>query len=122
MIYPEIIMPDTTEKRKLLFVILNKPERLQDLMVIFVELGLKGATVFDSVGMGKILTQDVPLFAELRGFLTGARQQNKTIMILLPEEMIPLVVEAFEEAVGPLSEPGNGVIFAVPVEQIYGAQ
>lgn len=115
-------MPDTTEKRKLLFVILNKPERLQDLMVIFVELGLKGATVFDSVGMGKILTQDVPLFAELRGFLTGARQQNKTIMILLPEEMIPLVVEAFEEAVGPLSEPGNGVIFAVPVEQIYGAQ
>jgi nitrogen regulatory protein PII len=113
-------MTDTSEKSKLLFVILNKPERLQDLMVIFVELGIKGATVLDSVGMGQILTHDVPIFAGLRGLLTGTRPQNKTLMILLTEEMIPLVVEAFEEAVGPLSEPGNGVIFAVPVEQICG--
>jgi nitrogen regulatory protein P-II 1 len=113
-------MAETTEKHKLIFVILNKPERLQDLMVIFVELGLHGATVFDSVGMGKILTQDIPLFAELKGMLTGARPQNKTIMIHLAEEMIPLVVEAFEEAVGPLDQPGNGVIFAVAAEQICG--
>jgi nitrogen regulatory protein PII len=113
-------MAETTEKHKLIFVILNKPERLQDLMVIFVELGLQGATVFDSVGMGKILTQDIPLFAEVKGLLTGARPQNKTIMIHLAEEMIPLVVEAFEEAVGPLDQPGNGVIFAVAAEQICG--
>lgn len=114
-------MAEATERRKLLFVILNRPERLQDLMLVFVELGLKGATVLESQGMGKILSQDVPIFAELKGLLTGARPQNKTIMILLGDEMIPLVVEAFEEAVGPLNVPGNGVIFALPVEQIYGA-
>lgn len=114
-------MTGSNDQNKVLFVILNKTEYLQDLMVLLVELGLKGATVIDSVGMGKILTQDIPIFAGMRSLLTGARPSNKTIMMLLHEEMIPLVVEAFEHTVGPLDQPGNGVIFSLPVDFVYGA-
>ncbi len=114
-------MAINSENHKLLLVILNKAECLQEFISVLVEVGIKGATIMDSEGMGKILAHDIPIFAGLRGLLTGARPQNKTIMILLHEEMIPLVVEAFETAVGPLQQPGNGIIFSLPVEFVLGA-
>ncbi len=113
-------MSDPKENLKLLFVVLNKAECLPSLLSLFVELGLKGATVIDSVGMGRILTHDIPIFAGVKNLFTGTRPGNKTIMIMLHEEMIPLVVEAFEQAVGPLDQPGNGMIITVPVERVFG--
>jgi hypothetical protein len=113
-------MPDDKNHSRLLFIILNKVECLQDLIVVFVELGLSGATILNSVGMGKILTQDIPIFAGLKSLISGARSENKVIMVLLHEEMIPLVVEAFEDTVGPLDQPGNGMIISVPVDFVRG--
>ena len=113
-------MSSSSEKQKLLILILNKPECLQALFSVLVELGISGATVLDSEGMGKILAQDIPIFAGVKNLFSATRPKNKTILIVLHEEMIPLVAQAFEETVGPLSEPGNGIVLSMPVDLIKG--
>ncbi|RJP76956.1 MAG: hypothetical protein C4524_09415 [Candidatus Zixiibacteriota bacterium] len=112
------LMPESREYNKLLFVIVNRPEALQDFIKVLVEVGIQGATVIDSMGMGRILAHDIPIFAGLRSLITGARPQNKTVLILLHEEMIPLVVEAFEVTVGPLDHRGNGMMFSLSAEMV----
>jgi len=111
-------MSSNSDKHRLLILILNKPECLQALFSVLVELGISGATVLESEGMGKILAQDIPIFAGVKNLFSATRPKNKTILISLHEEMIPLVAQAFENTVGPLSEPGNGIILSLPVDVI----
>ena len=47
---------------KLLFIILNSADKLEEVLEGLLEVGVTGATVVDSVGMGHII-EDVPLFA-----------------------------------------------------------
>lgn len=105
---------------KLLFIILNKEEFLDEVLEAFLELGLKGATIIDSVGMGRILAYEIPIFAGLRSLLPGNRPFNKTILTLVEEEKVEDVVAAVEQIVGPLEKPGTGIAFSVPVDFVKG--
>ena len=47
----------------LLVFILNNPEVLEEVLEGYLEVGITGATVIDSLGMGHILATEVPIFA-----------------------------------------------------------
>ena len=47
---------------KLLIIVLNSNDKLEEVLEGLIEVGVTGATVVDSVGMGHII-EDVPLFA-----------------------------------------------------------
>jgi nitrogen regulatory protein PII len=105
----------------LLVFICNKPECLDEILEGFLEVGITGATIIDSVGMGRILSSEVPIFAGFRSMFMGASTVNKTIMSVVNEAS--KVEEAFqiiEEAVGSLDDPGNGIAFTIPVESVRG--
>ena len=105
---------------KVFFLILNKEEFLEEILEVFLELNIPGATVIDSVGMGAILAKDIPIFAGFRNLFQGSRSGNKTIVTLLPEEMIEPTITAIEQVIGPLSSPGNGLAFTISVDKTYG--
>jgi nitrogen regulatory protein PII len=106
---------------RLLFYILNNPELLDEVLEVFLEMGLKGATVVDSVGMGRILAQDVPIFAGLRLFLPSSTPGNKTILTLVPEDIVDELIKEIERVCdSPLDQPGTGIAFTVPVDKVYG--
>ncbi len=105
---------------KLLIIILNKEEYLDELIQAMLEVDVRGATILDSVGMGRILAQDIPIFAGLKGLLTGNRPHNKTILTAVDEEQEAKIVTVFEQVVGPLSEAGNGLILALPISAVHG--
>ncbi len=105
---------------KLLFIILNKEEYLDEVLEAFLELGLKGATIIDSVGMGRILAYEIPIFAGLRSLLPGNRPFNKTILTLVEEEKIDDIVAAVEQIIGSFEKPGTGIAFSVPVDFVKG--
>ncbi|RMD96684.1 MAG: hypothetical protein D6814_10945 [Calditrichaeota bacterium] len=105
---------------KVLFIILNKEEYLDEVLEAFLELGLRGATIIDSVGMGRILAYEIPIFAGLRSILPGNRPFNKTILTLVEDEKIPEIVAAVEQIVGSLEKPGTGIAFSVPVDFVKG--
>ncbi len=105
---------------KLLIFILNKEEFLEEILEAFLELNIQGATILDSVGMGAILAQDIPIFAGFRNLLQGSRPANKTIVTIIPEDMVTPAIQAIEQVVGSLQEPGNGIVFVLDVEKVVG--
>jgi nitrogen regulatory protein P-II 1 len=105
---------------KLLVFILNKEEHLEEILEAFLELNIKGATILDSVGMGSILAQDIPIFAGFKNLMQGSRPANKTILTLIPENLVQPAVKAIEQVAGSLEEPGSGLVFVLDVEQIFG--
>ncbi len=105
---------------KLLFIVLNKEEYLEPVLELFVESGVRGATVLDSVGMGRILAHDIPIFAGLRNLMPESRPFNKTIFTVIEDEKILPLISAIEEVMGSLDEPGTGLAFTVPVDFVRG--
>ena len=106
---------------KLLVFILNNEELLEEVMEAYIEAGIPGATILDSEGMGRFLAYEVPLFADFKDFMKGNKPYNKTIISVIKDEsiikeLLPLV----EEAVGPLTDPGTGVMFTLPVDWAAG--
>jgi len=102
------------------FLILNKDEHLDEILEAYFEMGIRGATVIDSVGMGRILSVDVPIFAGLRDLLPGSRPYNKTIFTIMNPEKIPTLIEAVEQIIGSLDDPGTGIAFSVNVDHVKG--
>lgn len=105
---------------RLVFIVLNREEFLDELLEGFVELDVRGATVVDSVGMGQIIAHDIPIFGGLRSLMTGARPYNKTIFTVVDEGKVESIVKIFEQVCGHLDEPGTGLIFSIPVDFVKG--
>jgi len=106
--------------RELLFLILNKEEYLDEVLELFLELGVSGATILESVGMGRVITHDIPIFAGFRNLMTGSRPYNKTIMAVVNGDVVEDIVKGVEGICGDLGEPGTGLIFTVPVSHVWG--
>jgi len=105
----------------LLVFICNQPERLDEVLEGFLEVGITGATIIDTVGMGQILASEVPIFAGFRSMFRGASTVNKTILSVVNDAAkVEEALEIIEEAVGNLDEPGNGIAFTIPIDQVRG--
>ena len=107
-------------KLKLLIIILNKDEHLDELLEAFVELDVRGATVIDSVGMGHIISDTIPIFGGLRSLMEGSRPYNKTIFTAVEEEKIDGIVREYEKICGSLDEPGTGLLITLPIDYVKG--
>ncbi|MEJ2055719.1 MAG: P-II family nitrogen regulator [Calditrichaceae bacterium] len=105
---------------KLIIFILNKEERLEEVLEAFLELGINGATILDSIGMGRILAHDIPIFAGFQNLLHDSRPGNKTIISVVPDQKVKRVVRAVEQIIGSLDEPGNGLFMSLPVDYVKG--
>ena len=111
-----------TEEYKLILLILNKTELIDDVITLFLELGIKGATVLESTGMAKFLSEDIPLFAGFREILKGARPNNMTIFSVVPGNIVNKAAAGLQDIIGNFNEPGNGLFFAIPISNIWGKE
>ena len=105
----------------LLIFICNRPEQLEEVLEGFLEVGVTGATIIDTVGMGQILSTEVPIFAGFRSMFRGATTVNKTIFSVIDEAgKVNEVLGIIDEVCGSLEEPGNGIVFTIPIENVRG--
>lgn len=106
---------------KLFIYVLNQQEKIDEILAGFIEIGMTGATIVDSVGMGRILAQEVPVFAGFQSLLSGSRPYNKTIMSVVDsDEKLADAIGLIEEICGPFNEPGSGIAFTLPLDAVYG--
>lgn len=105
---------------KLLILILNKVEKLEEVLEGFIEIGITGATVIESVGMGQMLSEEVPIFAGLRFMFAGAKPHNKTIFSAIKDEKEKPAIKLLQKILGDLNDPGTGIVFTIPIERIEG--
>ena len=102
---------------ELLVIVLNKEEYLENILSILVELGVSGATILDSEGLGHFLAYEVPIFAGLRQLISREKRAlNKTIFALVEEkDFLSKLKKILKEEEIDFSKPGTGIIFTLPV-------
>ncbi len=61
---------------QLLVAVINESERLDEILSGFLELGITGATIINSEGMGRVLTHDIPIFAGLQTLIARSRPRR----------------------------------------------
>ena len=105
---------------KLAVVFLNKIEYLEDILSAYLEIGVSGASVIDSEGMGHIISHNIPIFAGLRDVFTGSSPGNKIILSVVDDEMIDKIAEIIEDICPDTGEFSSGILISIPVDKLFG--
>ena len=112
-------MSKRVKEPELLVCIVKDHHQVEEILTGFLEIGIKGATVIDSRGMGQILSNDIPIFA---GFKALFPSGTGTYMILsvVENNLIEDAIRLADEICGNLEKAGAGFLFTVPVRRVKG--
>ena len=112
---------------KLFVLILNRTDRLDDLMAEFAKHKIAGATILDSTGMARELygahhaEEEISFFGSVRKYLTDdSRKTSKTVLTVIPDDKLTDVIRITEDVVGDFSEPDVGIMFALSLDFARG--
>ncbi len=105
---------------KLAVVFLNRIEYLEELLSIFLEIGISGATVLDSIGMGHIISENIPIFAGLRDAFAGSSPNRKIILTVTDEDMIERMSHALDEICNSEVDQERSFMISLPIDKIFG--
>lgn len=109
------------EQRKMQMLLLNlyDEDLLYPILEVFIEEGIEGATILDSAGMGRYIS-NVPLFADFIGFMRQNKNQSKTIITLVPEENVQDLVSRIEDVTGDLDKKQGAMIMVLDISFMKG--
>lgn len=111
----------------LILLVINNPDRLEDVLIAWEDAGIPSATVVFSTGMGRIRKlqgwrDDMPLIPSLRDFYEGPENLNRTIFATAnTDAQVDAVVAATQKVVGDLDNAGTGFLLVLPIARAYGA-
>ena len=105
---------------ELLVAVINHDSHIDEVLAGFVELGITGATILESRGMGRVLRRELPLFAGLQSLERLTRAHNHTILCALESPKVDAAIRMIETVCGDLAVPGAGIVFTVPIGRIVG--
>ena len=106
---------------QLLVAVINQEEKLDEILSGFLELGITGATIIASEGMGRVLSHDIPIFAGLQTLLARSRPQNQTIFSVIDEDAkVDGALALLQEICGDLNDPATGIAFTIPINRVVG--
>jgi nitrogen regulatory protein P-II 1 len=105
----------------LLIAVINREEKLDEVLSGFIELGITGATILQSEGMGRLLAHEVPIFAGVAALASRSRPKNQTIFsVIETDEKLDGALALLQEVCGDLNDPATGIDIAVPVSRVVG--
>ena len=108
----------------LLVSILEETEKLTDIMEGFARIGIKGSTVLDSIGMGRVLMKaraSLPVMKQINKVITDLQSSNKTIITVIQnKDILDQAIRIVKSLCGDLCQPGKGILFALPLEVVEG--
>ena len=112
---------------RLFVLILNRVEKLDDLMTAYAREKICGATIIDSTGMARELygshhaEEEISFFGSIRKYLNDdSRKTSKTILTVLREDQLETIIRLTEEVVGDFSEPDVGIMVSLPLDFARG--
>jgi len=92
---------------------------------VWEQAGVTGATILDSIGMRHLLAHtqrdDLPLMPSLRSLLESEEYNHRTILIVIPDDLdLEDLVKRTEAVVGDFDKADSGFLFVVPVLMARG--
>ncbi len=107
-------------KDKLLLIVLYENKFFEDIINLFLERGIRGATVLESTGIKNQLT-NIPLFSSFLNFLGEHSDVSKTIFTVIKESDVPEIVESIEEIMGDLDSHSGAFVTALDISFMKGS-
>lgn len=110
---------------QLLLLVLNQVEKLEDLLKGFMNEGITGATIINSIGMIRELASHKeyqPIFGSPWLNIDCDRKESKTIFIALSDEQVEKARSVIHQIVGDLSKPDTAVLFTIPLISSEGTE
>ncbi len=108
----------------LLVLVLEKNDILPDILEKLYEVGVKGTTVLNSVGMGKLLAQygkDIPVGKMVKQKLHKGNYTNKTLFaVIRADDVLYDAIDVINETIGNLENPDTGIMFTVQLDKVFG--
>lgn len=106
---------------QLLIAVINDVDRVDEILAGFLEIGVTGATVIDSEGMGRVLSQEIPIFAGLQTLMSRSRPRNQTLFsVINDDDTVGQALAIIEETCGRFDDPATGIAFTIPVNRVVG--
>ncbi|HEV3049530.1 MAG TPA: hypothetical protein VGX50_04440 [Longimicrobium sp.] len=106
---------------QLLIAVINQEERMEEILSGFLEIGITGATLISTEGMGRLLASEVPIFAGLQALAGRTRPRNQTLFSVIDgDEKVERALALLQEVCGSFDNPATGIAFTVPVNRVVG--
>ncbi len=106
---------------QMLVLVLNKTEKLDDILKALLDIGIRGATILESTGMARALDRDeLSIFGSLRMVVDKDRETSKTIFMAVQNSLVEKARETIDEVVGGLCRPDTGVLIGLPINFFDG--
>ena len=109
---------------KLMVLILNKTDVLDNLLEGLSAAGIGGATIIESSGLATTLSRLDSSFisSSIRAILSGSEDDNRTIMSVIRNDQLEIARKVIYNTVGDLSSPNTGILFTVPIDFVEGTR
>jgi nitrogen regulatory protein PII len=110
---------------QLVVLVLDDPEQCRDVLDAWEAAGAPGVTILDSSGLGRVrratLRDDLPLMPSLSDLLRRQEDHHRTLFSVVKDQsQVKAIAQATQAIIGELDRGHTGLLFAVPVSQVYG--
>lgn len=111
---------------KLIAMVIDDICKLDDLVPAWLAAGIPGVTMLDSAGLGYFLGQrgmrdDLPMIPSLDSLLRSREEANRMLFTIVTDDFdVEALVAVTEKITGDLDAPDTGILFVIPVLQVWG--
>lgn len=105
---------------QLLIAVINQEERMEEILSGFLEIGITGATLINTEGMGRLLASEIPIFAGLEALAGRTRPRNQTLFSVMDDDKVDRALALLQEVCGDFSQPATGIVVTLPVNRVLG--
>ncbi|MBW8010299.1 MAG: hypothetical protein FVQ83_03515 [Chloroflexi bacterium] len=105
--------------------VLNDTDQCSDLLDAWENAGIRGITILESSGLGRVrqagLKDDMPLMPNLSDLFKSTETRHRTLFTIVnSQEKIDALVNATQSVVGDLENENTGLLFTMPVNEVFG--
>lgn len=110
----------------LVILVIDDPEKTDEVLNAWYNIGVPGATILDSTGMARRISglgarDDLPLIPSLASLLQSSEVPHRTLFTVVPDGFdIQQLVDTTETITGKMDAPNTGILFVIPVKQAWG--
>ena len=105
---------------RLMLVVVQEEEAYNDIIELFLEMGLPGAITHEGSLMGQILS-GAPVFASFLDVLGSSQPEPRTILALVPGDTLDEIIASIEEITGDLDNHRGACIIVLSPDIVRGS-
>lgn len=100
---------------QVVFIVINEPDSLQDVLTGLLEMGITRATILESQGMGRAVMDRLSIFAGFRDIWSGNLGFNYTLFTVVEDNQVDELVRTVKDMLADSESSRRGALFTMPV-------